>query len=144
MSFDRHSQCESCLGVEHANAALTPGVSCSHCAPLPLALRQQRADALAAAAAAEDDWPVQEAYSVDKALDFLDPNGGHESDDYVPSIHGSPGDSPIISPLRTEGTDMGPGVGPAYEPVIPLSAATALPSIGGILLELPEIISKAA
>ncbi|KAK5881769.1 hypothetical protein CesoFtcFv8_022530 [Champsocephalus esox] len=42
MSFDRHSQCESCLGIEHANAALTPGVSCSHCARLPLALRQPR------------------------------------------------------------------------------------------------------
>ena len=39
---------------------------------------------------------------------------------------------------------MGPAVGPADEPVVPLSAFTALPSSGGILLELPEIISKAA
>nr|XP_010782281.1 PREDICTED: protocadherin Fat 3-like [Notothenia coriiceps] len=63
---------------------------------------------------------------------------------YIMSFHPSPGDSPIISPLRTEGTDMGPGVGPTYDPVIPISATTALPSIGGILLELPEIIYKAA
>ncbi|KAK5925425.1 hypothetical protein CgunFtcFv8_017948 [Champsocephalus gunnari] len=137
MSFDRHSQCESCLGIEHANAALIPGVACSHCARLPLALRQQRADALAAAAA-EDDWHVREEYSGDKAIDFLDQSGGHESDDYVPSIQGSTGDSPIVSPLRTEETDRETGVGPVYDPVIPISANTALPSIGGILLELPE------
>jgi len=50
---------ESCLGSEHAHAALAQQVSCAHChcARLPLADRQQRADALATAAE-EDDWPV--------------------------------------------------------------------------------------
>jgi len=81
---------------------------------------------------------------VDEALDFLDPSGGHESNDYAPSIHGSPGGSPILSLLRTEETERGPGVGLAHGPVVSLSAVTALPSIGGILQELPEIISKAA
>ena len=66
-----------CRGWEHANAALTPQVSCTHCVRLPLAHRQQRADALAAAA--EDDWLVQESYSVDQALDLLDPSGGQQS-----------------------------------------------------------------
>ncbi|XP_033980402.1 uncharacterized protein LOC117477766 [Trematomus bernacchii] len=92
----------------------------------------------------KDDWAVPEVYSVDEALDFLDPSGGHESDDYAPSIHGSPGGSPILSLLRTEETERGPGVSPVDGPVVSLSAVTALPSIGGILQELPEIISKAA
>ncbi|KAL3048137.1 hypothetical protein OYC64_006834 [Pagothenia borchgrevinki] len=105
MSYDRRSRCESCLGLEHANAALTPQVSCTHCVRLPLAHRQRRADALAAAA--EDDWLVQGSYSVDQALDLLDPSGGQQSGDSFPSIHRSPCGSPILPLLRTEETGRG-------------------------------------
>ena len=70
----------------HNRTALT------HCVRLPLVHRQRRADALAAAA--EDDWLVQESYSVDQALYLLDPSGGQQSGDSFPSIHGSPCGSP--------------------------------------------------
>ncbi|KAK5893997.1 hypothetical protein CesoFtcFv8_010737 [Champsocephalus esox] len=115
MSYDRSSRCESCRGLEHANAALTPQVSCTHCVRLPRAHRQGRADALAAAA--EDDWLVQEFYSLDQALYLLDPSGGQQSGDSFPSIHGSPCGSPGLSPSPPVGeTGRGPGVSPVAEP----------------------------
>ena len=125
MSYDRHSRCESCLGSEHA--ALAQQLSCAHChcARLPLSDRQRRADALATVAE-EDDWPVQESYSVDQALEFLDPSAGQESDD---SIHGSPCGSLMPILPWTEETEMEPGAGLARLRD-PLSAITALPSIG--------------
>ena len=86
------------------------------------------------------------------SLEFLDPSAGQESEDSYPaSIHGPPCGFPIPFLPRTEETEMEPGAGlarawpgPAAGPAVPLSAITALPSIGGILQELPEIIEKAA
>ncbi|XP_033996615.1 LOW QUALITY PROTEIN: uncharacterized protein LOC117490940 [Trematomus bernacchii] len=83
MSYDQHTVCESCLGSEHAYAALSQQVACTHCARLPSDDRKRRADALAAAAE-EDDWPVQVFEPVDGSLMSLEPSAGQESDDSYP------------------------------------------------------------
>jgi len=77
MSYDQHTICESCLGSEHAYAALNQQVSCIHCARLPSADGKRRADALAAAAE-EDDWPVQAYEPADEGLVFLVPSAEQE------------------------------------------------------------------
>ena len=130
MSYDQHTVCESCLGSEHA--ALSQQVACQHCARLPSDDRKRRADALAAATE-EDDWPVHGL--VDGSLVPLEPNAGQESGDSYPiSLHGSPYGSPLPRLPRSEqGVDLA-------EHAVPFSVTTALPAIGGILLELPGII----
>jgi len=106
-----------------------------------LADRQRRADALATAAE-EDDWPVQESYSVDQALECWAGVGG-----LLPRLHPRitawfP--HPVTPPDGGDRYGARCRPGPAAGPVVPLSAITALPSIDGILQELPEIIEKAA
>ncbi|XP_010792497.1 uncharacterized protein [Notothenia coriiceps] len=121
MSYDQHAMCESCLGPEHADAALSQQVACSHCARLPSADSKRRADALAAAAD-EDDWPVQE--HVDGSMS-LEPSAGQESDDSYPvSLHGSPCGSPLPPLPRTGETESEQGAGLAAEHAVPFSVAT--------------------
>ena len=84
---------------------------------------------------------------MDQALEFLDPSAGQESEDSYPaSIHGSPCGfpNPFFPPDGGDRDGARCRPGPAAGPAVPLSAITALPSIGGILQELPEIIEKAA
>ncbi|KAK5877269.1 hypothetical protein CesoFtcFv8_024791 [Champsocephalus esox] len=140
MSYDLHPICASCLGPEHADAALSQQIACSHCVRLPSSDRRQRADDLAAAGE-EDDWPIQDR---DDNL-FLEASGGQESDDSYPvSLHGSPCGYPLPPFPRTgeSGSERESEV--AAEHVVPFSVSTALLALGGIMLELPEIIGKAA
>ncbi|XP_010790065.1 uncharacterized protein [Notothenia coriiceps] len=115
MSYDLHAICKSCLGPEHAYAALSQQVACSHCARLPSADRKRRADALAAAAE-EDDWPVQE--HRDNRLS-LEPSAGQESDDSYPvSLHGhaalpSPPDGSEVEGFTEEGFPTTPALDPS-------------------------------
>ncbi|KAL3042199.1 hypothetical protein OYC64_020195 [Pagothenia borchgrevinki] len=144
MSYDQHTICKSCLGSEHAYAALSQQVACTHCARLPSDDRKRRADALAAAAE-EDDWPVQAFEPVDCSLISLEPSAGQELDDSYPaSLHSSPCGSPLPPLPRTGETESEQGAGLAAEHAVPFSVTTALPAIGVILGELPEIICKAA
>jgi len=144
MGYDQHTMCESCLGPEHAYAALSQQVACTHCARLPADDRKRRADALAAVAE-EDDWPVQAFEPVDGGLMSLEPSAGQVSDDSYPaSLHGSPYGSPLPPLPQTGETELEQGAGLADEHAVPFSVTTALPVIGGILGELPEIICKAA
>jgi len=128
MSYDQHTVCESCLGSEHAYAALSQQVACTHCAHLP-----------------SDDWPVQVFEPVDGSLVSLEPSAGQESDDSYPvSLHGSPYGSPLPPLPGTGQTESEQGADLAAEHAVPFSVTTALPAIGGILGELPGIICKAA
>ncbi|KAK5899646.1 hypothetical protein CesoFtcFv8_009105 [Champsocephalus esox] len=113
---------------------LTSQVACSHCVRRPSSDRKRRADALAAAGE-EDDWPIQNRGSL-----FLEVSGGQESDNSYPvSLHGSPCGSPLPPLPRTGETGSERDTGVGAEHAVPFSVATALP-----VLELPEIISKAA
>ncbi|KAF0022833.1 hypothetical protein F2P81_024814 [Scophthalmus maximus] len=87
MSFDLHARCESCLGPEHAGVALTPRATCPYCARLPLAEKQRRADAFTALQEVDDDdddddsWAKRARFTVDEALEILDPSGRQAEDD---------------------------------------------------------------
>ncbi|AWP12581.1 Hypothetical protein SMAX5B_010701 [Scophthalmus maximus] len=76
MSFNPHARCESCLGPEHAGVALTPRTTCPYCARLPLAEKQWRADAFTAMQEVDDDdsWAKRASFTVDEALEILDPS----------------------------------------------------------------------
>ncbi|KAK5933485.1 hypothetical protein CgunFtcFv8_013963 [Champsocephalus gunnari] len=98
---------ESYRGLEHANAALTPQVSCTHCVRFPLAHRQRRANALAAAAG--DDWLVQESYSVDEALDYwIRVAGSSQATPSPPFTDHHVVPPPCLPLLRTGETGRGP------------------------------------
>ena len=138
MSYDQHTECESCLGPEHAYAALSQQVACQHCARLPSAERKRRADPLAVATEEDDSCPWSRHVP-------LEPSAGQESDDSYPvSLHGSPYGSPLPPLPGTGQTESEQGADLAAEHAVPFSVTTALPAIGGILLELPGIICKAA
>ncbi|KAI3353020.1 hypothetical protein L3Q82_019586 [Scortum barcoo] len=106
--------------------------------------QQRRADAFAAAA--EDVWPVKEVYSMDEALNFFDPPEGPESEDSCSSVPGSVEESlqhPLLLTSERDADDHTPPAVPE-PPGVHLSTATALPEIGGLVRELPDIIAKAA
>ncbi|AWP17035.1 Hypothetical protein SMAX5B_017132 [Scophthalmus maximus] len=149
MSFDLHARCESCLGPEHAGVALTPRATCSYCARLPLAEKQRRADAFTAMQEVDDgdnddSWAKRASFTVDEALEILDPScrqaegdGGQESSDSAPSISGSPPGSPIPRLGNAEPRSEATASGSAQ-------LAGHVPALAALIRDLPDIISRAA
>ncbi|CAK6984108.1 Hypothetical protein SMAX5B_017132 [Scomber scombrus] len=138
LSFDLHTRCEVCLGAQHAGLALTPRSSCPYCTLLPPAEKQRRVDFFTA----DDVWPLRETYSVEEALEVLDPL---DVSDLDVSSHAGSSVAPLFQPEELEHAEGGcaipgePGMG------IPGSLpSTTLPSIGGLVKELPDVIRHAA
>ncbi|CAK6979965.1 Hypothetical protein SMAX5B_021316 [Scomber scombrus] len=135
--LDLHTRCEVCLGAQHAGLALTPRSSCPYCALLPPAEKQRRVDFFTAAA--DDVWPLRETYSVEEALEILDLPDVSDSDE---SSHAGSSVAPLFQPEEPEHAEGGcaiPGMG--IQGSLP---TTTLPSIGGLVKELLDVIRHAA
>ncbi|CAK6974845.1 uncharacterized protein LOC117472613 [Scomber scombrus] len=130
LGFDHlHTRCEVCLGAQHAGLALTLRSSCPYCALLPPAEKQQRVDFFTTAV--DDVLPLRETYTVEEALEVLDPPDVSDSDESsMPVFLSLPSSS--RKSWSTQRED------------VPSLPATALPSISGLVKELPDIIRHAA
>ncbi|CAK6976957.1 hypothetical protein L3Q82_019586 [Scomber scombrus] len=91
-------------------------------------------------AASDDVWPLRDTYSVEEALEVLDPLDVSDE-----SSHAGSSVAPLFPPEELEHAEGGcaipgePGMG------IPGSLpTTTLPSIGGLVKELPDVIRHAA
>ena len=134
LAGDLHTRCDACLGAQHAGMALTPRSTCPYCALLTMEEKQRRVDAFTPAA--EDSWPLREIYSLEEALDIIGPPSSSESDDSDVEVG-----SPVAPLFQAEEPEPSEARGASGDPEFP---PAALPPIGGLVKELPEIIKQAA
>ncbi|KAF0024912.1 hypothetical protein F2P81_021793 [Scophthalmus maximus] len=92
----------------------------------------------------DDSWAKRASFTVDEALEILDPScrqaegdGGQESSDSAPSISGSPPGSPIPRLGNAEPRSEATASGSAQ-------LAGHVPALAALIRDLPDIISRAA
>uniref|UniRef100_A0A1A8GND0 Uncharacterized protein n=1 Tax=Nothobranchius korthausae TaxID=1143690 RepID=A0A1A8GND0_9TELE len=141
-SGDLHAKCEVCLGAHHAGLALTLQASCPFCAALPVAEKIRRVEYFTPA---DEEIPVANTYSLDKALDFFnagqEPAGFNRLDDVTDSEeYDEAGCHSPFSLLYNTEVDEPRSAGPSA----PVASRSSLPAVRALLQELPAIISAAA